>query len=155
MEVRATAKYVGISPQKLDLLADTVRGKKVNDALGMLSLSPSPSARALAKVIKSAAANAENNYQMVLADLKVVRLVINQGSTLKRMCSGSRTRKSHTEAHEPHHCHSGYGGVVGTQGSPYRIQARHHSRLAFTVVFAEALHGFRSRRRAHSQTSHG
>jgi len=42
MEVKATAKYVGISPQKLDLLADTVRGKKVNDALGMLNLAPSP-----------------------------------------------------------------------------------------------------------------
>ena len=52
MEVKATAKYIGISPQKLALVAETVRGKKVNEALGMLNLSPSPSARILAKVIK-------------------------------------------------------------------------------------------------------
>ncbi len=102
MEVKATAKYVGISPQKLDLLADTVRGKKVNDALGMLNLAPSPSARALAKVIKSAAANAENNYQMVMADLKVVRLVINQGSTLKRIRAQARGRVSPILRHTSH-----------------------------------------------------
>ncbi|MDM7999290.1 MAG: 50S ribosomal protein L22 [Dehalococcoidia bacterium] len=102
MEVRATAKYVGISPQKLDLLAATVRGKKVNDALAMLSLAPSPSARALAKVIKSAASNAENNYQMPMTDLKVVRLVINQGSTLKRIRAQARGRVSPILRHTSH-----------------------------------------------------
>lgn len=102
MEVRATAKYVGISPRKLDLLADTVRGKKVSDALGMLALMPSPSARVLAKVIKSAASNAENNYQMVLSDLKVARLVVNQGSTLKRIRAQARGRVSPILRHTSH-----------------------------------------------------
>jgi large subunit ribosomal protein L22 len=102
MEVRATAKYIGISPQKLDLLAKTLRGKKVNDALAMLSLAPSPSARALAKVIKSAAANAENNYQMVMADLRVVKLEINQGSTLKRIRAQARGRVSPVLRHTSH-----------------------------------------------------
>lgn len=102
MEVKATAKYVGISPQKLDLLANTVRGKKVTDALGMLALMPSPSARVLAKVIKSAASNAENNYQMVLSDLTVVRLVVNQGSTLKRIRAQARGRVSPILRHTSH-----------------------------------------------------
>jgi large subunit ribosomal protein L22 len=102
MEVRATAKYVGVSPQKLALLANMVRGKKVNEALGMLSLSPSPSGRVLAKVVKSAAANAENNYQMVMADLKVVRLVVNQGSTLKRIRAQARGRVSPILRHTSH-----------------------------------------------------
>jgi large subunit ribosomal protein L22 len=102
MEVRATAKYVGVSPQKLALLANMVRGKKVNEALGMLNLSPSPSCRVLAKVVKSAAANAENNYQMVMADLKVVRLVVNQGSTLKRIRAQARGRVSPILRHTSH-----------------------------------------------------
>ncbi len=102
MEVKATAKYIGISRQKLDLLADTVRGRKVNDALGTLALLPSPSARALAKVIKSAASNAENNYQMVPGDLKVVRLVVNQGSTLKRIRAQARGRVSPILRHTSH-----------------------------------------------------
>ncbi len=102
MEVRATAKYIGVSPQKLALLANMVRGKKVNEALGMLSLSPSPSARVLAKVVKSAAANAENNYQMVMADLKVVKLVVNQGSTLKRIRAQARGRVSPILRHTSH-----------------------------------------------------
>jgi large subunit ribosomal protein L22 len=102
MEVRATAKYVGVSPQKLALLANMVRGRKVNEALGILNLSPSPSARVLAKVVKSAAANAENNYQMVLADLKVVGLVVNQGSTLKRIRAQARGRVSPILRHTSH-----------------------------------------------------
>ncbi len=102
MEVKATAKYVGVSPQKLQLLADTVRGKKVNDALGMLSLLPSPSARAVAKVIKSAAANAENNFQMISSDLKVVGLIVNQGSTMKRIRAQARGRVSPILRHTSH-----------------------------------------------------
>jgi large subunit ribosomal protein L22 len=102
MEVRATAKYVGVSPQKLALLANMVRGKKVNEALGMLNLSPSPSGRVLAKVVKSAAANAENNYQMVMADLRVLRLVVNQGSTLKRIRAQARGRVSPILRHTSH-----------------------------------------------------
>jgi large subunit ribosomal protein L22 len=102
MEVKATAKYVGVSAQKLILLANMVKGRKVNEALGMLSLSPSPSARALAKVIKSAAANAENNYQMVPADLKIVKLFVNQGSTLKRIRAQARGRVSPILRHTSH-----------------------------------------------------
>jgi large subunit ribosomal protein L22 len=64
MEVRAVAKYVGISPRKLGLVAETARGRKVDEVLALLNLSPTPAARVVAKVIRSAAANAENNYQI-------------------------------------------------------------------------------------------
>ena len=94
MEVRAVAKYVGISPQKLRLSAGLVRGKKVDDSLAILRLSPSPAARTLAKVVRSASANAENNYQMVPSDLKIVKVFIDQGATLKRIRAQARGRVS-------------------------------------------------------------
>jgi large subunit ribosomal protein L22 len=102
MEVKAVAKHVGISPQKLALLAATVRGKKVDEALAVLKLSPTPSARAIAKVIKSASANAENNYQMAPSELKVVRLFVDQGSTLKRIRAQARGRVSPILRHSSH-----------------------------------------------------
>ena len=69
MKVRAVAKDVGISPQKVRLVMNMVRGKKVDEALTMLSFLPTPTAKAVAKAIKSAAANAENNFQMSSAEL--------------------------------------------------------------------------------------
>jgi len=102
MEVKAVAKHVGISPQKLSLLAATVRGKKVDEALAVLKLSPTPSARAIAKVIKSASANAENNYQMAPSELKVVRLFVDQGATLKRIRAQARGRVSPILRHSSH-----------------------------------------------------
>jgi large subunit ribosomal protein L22 len=102
MEVRAVAKYVGISPQKLRLSAGLVRGKKVDDSLAILRLSPSPAARTLAKVVRSASANAENNYQMVPSDLKIVKVFIDQGATLKRIRAQARGRVSPILRHTSH-----------------------------------------------------
>ena len=64
MKVKAVANDVGISPQKVRLAIDMIRGKKVDEALTILKFSPTPAAKAVAKVIKSAVANAENNFQM-------------------------------------------------------------------------------------------
>ncbi|GAH62623.1 unnamed protein product, partial [marine sediment metagenome] len=58
MKVRAVAKDIGISPRKVRLVIDMVRDKKVDEALTILKFLPTPSAKAVAKVIKSAAANA-------------------------------------------------------------------------------------------------
>lgn len=102
MEVRAVAKYVGLSSQKLRLHAGLVRGRKVDQSLAILQLSPSPAARALAKVVKSAAANAENNYQMVPSDLRVVKVLIDQGATLKRIRAQARGRVSPILRHTSH-----------------------------------------------------
>jgi large subunit ribosomal protein L22 len=94
MKVRAVAKDVGISAQKVRLVMDMVRGKKVDEALTILSFLPTPTAKAVAKLIKSASANAENNFQMSPADLKITDLYADQGHTLKRFRPQSRGRVS-------------------------------------------------------------
>jgi large subunit ribosomal protein L22 len=94
MKVRAVAKDVGISPQKVRLVINMVRGRKVDEALTILSFLPTPTAKAVAKVIKSATANAENNFQMSSADLKIADIFIDQGHTLKRARPKSRGRIS-------------------------------------------------------------
>jgi large subunit ribosomal protein L22 len=92
MEVSATARYIRTSPKKLRPIVDTVRGKKVDEALTILRFLPSPGARTVAKVVKSAAANAENNYEMTPADLRIVRIFVDEGPTLKRYRAGPRGR---------------------------------------------------------------
>ena len=92
MEVRATAKQVGVSPQKLWLLLDQVRGRSVDEALAMLRFSPTPAARTVAKVVKSAAANAENNFQMTPSNLRIVRIYADKGRTMKRFRPQARGR---------------------------------------------------------------
>ena len=94
MKVRAVAKDVGISAQKVRLVMDMVRGKKVDEALTILSFLPTPTAKAVAKLIKSASANAENNFQMSSADLKITDIYADKGHTLKRFRPQSRGRVS-------------------------------------------------------------
>ena len=92
MEVKAISKNIGTSPRKLRLMADLVRGKKVDQALTILKFLPSPSAQSVAKAVKSAAANAENNYEMTPSDLKIAKILIDEGRTMKRFCAGPRGR---------------------------------------------------------------
>lgn len=92
MQVKASAKNVGYSYQKVKLIADTVRGKKVEDAMAILKFLPTPAARAVAKVVKSAAANAENNYQLMPGTLKIVSVCADKGRTLKRFRPRARGR---------------------------------------------------------------
>lgn len=94
MRVKAVAKDVGFSPRKIRLVIDMVRGKKVDDALTVLSFLTTPSAKAVAKVIKSASANAENNLEMSSADLRIAAIFADQGHTLKRFRPKSRGRVS-------------------------------------------------------------
>jgi len=94
MRTKAVAKDVGISPQKVRLVIDMVRGKKVDEALTILSFLPTPTSKAVAKIIKSAVANAENNFQMSPANLKITDIFADQGHTLKRFRPQSRGRAS-------------------------------------------------------------
>ncbi len=94
MEVRAVAKDTGVSPRKVRLIVDLVRGKKVDEALTVLRFAPTPTARLVAKVVKSAAANAENNFQMSPSDLKIVKIFADEAQTLKRFRPRSRGRVS-------------------------------------------------------------
>ena len=92
MEVKAVAKDTGVSPRKIRLLVDMVRGKKVEEALTILRFTPSPLARAVAKVVKSAAANAENNFQMTPSELKIVTIMADDAPSMKRFRPRARGR---------------------------------------------------------------
>ncbi len=84
MEVRAVAKFVRISPRKVRLVMDGIRGKKVEEALNMLSFSPQKGARLLKKLLDSAVANASENSGLDVDALYVMRVYANEGPTLKR-----------------------------------------------------------------------
>lgn len=92
MEVKAVAKDTGVSPSKIRPLVDMVRGKKVDEALTILKFTPSPLAKVVAKVVKSAAANAENNFQMTPADLEIVNIVADEARSMKRYRPRARGR---------------------------------------------------------------
>ena len=95
MEVRAVAKNTGISPRKVRLLVDMIRGKKVEQALTILRFATSPTARVVARVVKSAAANAENNFQMSPSDLKIASTYVDEAPTMKRFRPRFRGSVSH------------------------------------------------------------
>ncbi len=84
MEARAIAKYVRISSRKVRVVLDLVRGKNVNEAFAILNYTPQNSATVVNKVLKSAAANAENNLNLDVNKLYVAEAYANQGPTLKR-----------------------------------------------------------------------
>jgi large subunit ribosomal protein L22 len=92
MEVSATAKYLPISARKVRLVLDQLPGKRVEEAMVMLRFLPTPHARVVAKVLKSAAANAENNYALDAAELRVKRAFAGESQTLKRFKAKSRGR---------------------------------------------------------------
>lgn len=91
-EVRASARYTPVSPQKVRLVLDLVRNKDVDEALSILEFTPKRAAHHVAKVIKSAIANAEENFGLVREDLYVARVYADEGPTLKRGRAGARGR---------------------------------------------------------------
>lgn len=94
MEVKATAKNTGIPASKVRPLVDMVRGKMVDKALVLLQFTPTPKAKLVSKLVKSAAANAENNFQMDPADLKIVSIYADEARSMRRYRSRSRGRVS-------------------------------------------------------------
>ena len=94
MEVKAIAKNTGLSAIKVRPLVNMVRGKTVDEALALLKFTPTPNARIVAKTIKSAAANAENNYQITPSNLKIVDIRADEAPMLKRFKARSRGRAS-------------------------------------------------------------
>jgi len=92
MEARAIAKDTGISARKVRLFIDMVRGKNVDEALTMLRFTPTPTAQVVAKVVKSAAANAENKFQIASSSLKIVNIFADEARTMKRFRPQARGR---------------------------------------------------------------
>ncbi len=90
--MKAYLKQIRISPKKVNVIAALVRGKKVSDALTQLKFTPKRSAPVLAKLIASAAANAENNLKQDREKLIISKIIVNEGVTLKRGMPISRGR---------------------------------------------------------------
>jgi large subunit ribosomal protein L22 len=84
METVAVAKYIRMSPQKIRLVADLIRGKKVEDALNLLSFTPKASAPLISKVLKSAVANAGQKKGVDVDTLIVKSILVDEGPTMKR-----------------------------------------------------------------------
>ena len=91
-EVSAILKGVRISPQKARLVADLIRGKKVDNALNILNFSPKKGAEIIKRVVESAIANAENNNGADIDELKIKTIYINKGAVLKRIRAQSKGR---------------------------------------------------------------
>jgi large subunit ribosomal protein L22 len=84
VRVSATHKYLSRSTRKTRLVTQAIVGKSVEDATAMLRFMPQGAAKDVAKVLKSAAANAENNHDLSPDDLFVVEAIANEGPTIKR-----------------------------------------------------------------------
>ena len=102
MKVSATAKYVGTSARKLGLVAALMRGQSASRALIVLEHTQKRATEPLTKVLASAIANAENNYNLKVSNLMVEAVLIGPGPTLKRMrprakgaASSIKKRSSH------------------------------------------------------------
>ena len=84
MESRAVARYIRISPRKVRLIMDEIRGRRIEEALNQLSFAPKRAAFILKKLINSAVANAEQNFEMDVDKLYIKRIFADEGPTLKR-----------------------------------------------------------------------
>ena len=91
-EAKAVAKMLRVSPQKLNLLAQMIRGKKVATALADLEFSRKRIARDVRKCLQSAIANAENNHQLDIDDLVVAQAHVGKGLVIKRFHARGRGR---------------------------------------------------------------
>jgi len=83
-EARAIARYIRISPRKVREVVDLIRGKDVREALAILKYTPRRASAPVAKVVQSAAANAEHNYEMNKDNLYVAECYVDQGPIIKR-----------------------------------------------------------------------
>ncbi len=82
--VRASSRYVRVAPRKARLVADQVRGLQIDRARALLQFSPRGAAEDIGKLIESAAANAENNHDLVADEMRVAEITVDEGPTLRR-----------------------------------------------------------------------
>jgi len=100
--VHAKARYVRVAPRKARLVADQVRGLPVADARNLLAFSTRDAARDVARLIDSAAANAEANHELVADDLRIAEIYVDEGPTLKRWRARARGRASRIDKKTSH-----------------------------------------------------
>ena len=102
MEIRAKARFVRISPQKIRLIMGQVRGKKVEEALNLLSFAPQRGARILKKLLDSAVANAQQNADTDVDALYIATVYADEGPTLKRWRPRAQGRASRIRKRTSH-----------------------------------------------------
>jgi large subunit ribosomal protein L22 len=90
--VRSFTRDAQIAPKKLRLILNEVRGKRLDEAMSILRFMQSPHAKTVAKAVRSAAANAENNYNMDPRNLRVTTAYAGDGEKLRRMRPRARGR---------------------------------------------------------------
>lgn len=94
MQAYAIARNNEHPPRKVRRVTEAIRGRRVGEALAILKFLPNTPARDVYKVVASAAANAENNYEMDPDDLWVINAVVDEGMTIKRFRARSHGRSS-------------------------------------------------------------
>ncbi|MFJ8067064.1 50S ribosomal protein L22 [Psychrobacillus sp. NPDC096426] len=93
-QAKAIAKTVRIAPRKVRLVVDLIRGKQVGEAVAILQLTPKAASPVVEKVLKSAVANAEHNYDLDINNLVVSEIFVDEGPTLKRFRPRAQGRAS-------------------------------------------------------------
>ncbi len=102
MESKAVARYIRIAPRKVRLVVDLIRGKQVGEALAILKHTPKAASPVVEKLLKSAIANAEHNYELDPNNLVVGKIFVDQGPTLKRFRPRAMGRASRIHKRTSH-----------------------------------------------------
>ena len=102
MEAKAVARYIRIAPRKVRLVVDLIRGKHVAEAYGILRHTPKSASVVVEKLLHSAIANAEHNYQMDPNRLVISKVFVDQGPTLKRFRPRAQGRASRINKRTSH-----------------------------------------------------
>lgn len=100
--VCASARYLRVSPRKVRLVADQIRGLPIEEARAMLRFSPKGAARDVSKLLESAAANAENNHDLAADELRVAEIHVDAGPTLRRWRPRARGRATRIDKRTSH-----------------------------------------------------
>lgn len=102
MAVIAKLKYLHIAPRKVRLIADLIRGKKVSEALTQLEFLSKAAAQPIAKLLRSAVANAKHNFQLEEVNLFISKIVVDEGPKFKRWQARARGRVSEIQKKTSH-----------------------------------------------------
>mgnify|MGYP003958686905 CR=1 FL=1 len=102
MEIKAVARFVRVSPQKVRLVMAQVRGEKVEDALSLLTFAPQKGAKILKKLVDSAVANAQENTDMDVDNLYISKIYADEGPTQKKVApQGPGKGNQNTQEDQP------------------------------------------------------
>ncbi|WP_424769158.1 50S ribosomal protein L22 [Paenibacillus sp. sgz302251] len=101
-EAKAHVKFIRIAPRKAQLVADLIRGKQVGEAIAILRHTPKSASPIMEKLLNSAIANAEHNYQLDVNKLFISQAFVNQGPTMKRFRPRAMGRASRINKRTSH-----------------------------------------------------